>query len=85
MPSSMLFPDSRGDASVPSRIQQNTRNFSNMVGLFCMQLLEPDRLFDVEVVEAFFLNDAGDYLELEFGPHGQHLMLLLSGRRNAIK
>ena len=38
-----------------------------------------------KVVEAFFLNDKEQYLELEFGPHGQHLMLLLNGNRNAIK
>jgi len=43
------------------------------------------KLWDYEVVEAFFLNDADDYLELEFGPHGQHLMLILNGNRNAIK
>jgi len=43
------------------------------------------KLWEYEVVEAFFLNDNEDYLELEFGPHGQHLMLLLHGNRNAIK
>ena len=43
------------------------------------------KLWDYEVVEAFFLNDANLYLELEFGPHGQHLALLLNGRRNAVK
>jgi len=43
------------------------------------------KLWDYEVVECFLLNDADEYLELEFGPHGQHLMLLLSGTRNAIK
>jgi hypothetical protein len=43
------------------------------------------KLWDYEVVEAFFLNDAEEYLELEFGPHGQHLMLILNGNRNAIK
>jgi hypothetical protein len=37
------------------------------------------------VVEAFFLNQEDQYLELEFGPHGQHLMLLLQGAGNAIK
>ena len=38
------------------------------------------------MVEAFFLNkDSEKYIELEFGPHGQHLVLLLDGRRNAIK
>ncbi|XP_023341863.1 UPF0462 protein C4orf33 homolog isoform X4 [Eurytemora carolleeae] len=34
-------------------------------------------LWDYEVVELFFLNDAEEYLELEFGPHAQHLVLLL--------
>merc|ERR1711892_443987 len=43
------------------------------------------KLWEYEVVEAFFLNNDDQYLELEFGPHGQHLMLLLDGRRNAIK
>merc|ERR1719370_2255796 len=43
------------------------------------------KLWEYEVVEAFFLNDMEQYLELEFGPHGQHLMLLLNGNRNAIK
>ena len=42
-------------------------------------------LWEYEVVEAFFLNDQEQYLELEFGPHGQHLMLILNGNRNAIK
>ena len=43
------------------------------------------QLWEHEVVEAFFLNDKEQYLELEFGPHGQHLMLMLDGNRNAIK
>ena len=43
------------------------------------------KLWEYEVVETFFLNDADQYLELEFGPHGQHLSLLLNGNRNAIK
>lgn len=39
-------------------------------------------LWDYEVVEAFFLNDRTEqYLEVELCPHGQHLVLLLSGRR----
>ena len=38
------------------------------------------------MVEAFFLTTSTErYLELEFGPHGQHLVLLLDGRRNAIR
>ena len=43
------------------------------------------KLWEYEVVEAFFLNDKEQYLELEFGPHGQQLMLILNGNRNAIK
>ncbi len=35
----------------------------------------------IKVVEAFFLNDAGQYLELEFGPYGHYLVLLLGGVR----
>ncbi|XP_023341859.1 UPF0462 protein C4orf33 homolog isoform X2 [Eurytemora carolleeae] len=42
-------------------------------------------LWDYEVVELFFLNDAEEYLELEFGPHAQHLVLLLKGTRNIVK
>ena len=42
-------------------------------------------LWDYEVVEAFFLNSEDRYLEVEFGPHGQHIALLLDGRRNAVK
>jgi len=38
-------------------------------------------LWDYEVVEAFFLNDKDQYLEVELGPHGHHLTLLLNGRR----
>ncbi|XP_042870370.1 uncharacterized protein LOC122252138 isoform X3 [Penaeus japonicus] len=42
-------------------------------------------LWDYEVVEMFFLNDNDEYLEVELGPWGQHLLLLLKGERNAIK
>ncbi|XP_072644495.1 UPF0462 protein C4orf33 homolog isoform X2 [Canis lupus baileyi] len=45
-----------------------------------------NELWDYEVVEAFFLNDiTKQYLEVELCPHGQHLVLLLSGRRNVWK
>ena len=38
------------------------------------------QLWDYEVVELFFLNsESKRYLEVEFGPHGQHLVLLLNG------
>jgi len=44
------------------------------------------KLWEYEVVEAFFLSkDSEKYIELEFGPHGQHQVLLLDGRRNTIK
>ncbi|KAK3576856.1 hypothetical protein CHS0354_012911 [Potamilus streckersoni] len=43
------------------------------------------QLWDYEVVEAFFLADDGKYLELEFCPHGQHLVLLLNGKRKILK
>ena len=40
----------------------------------------------LQVVEAFFLNSVtSQYLEVEFGPHGHYLALLLDGKRNAIK
>lgn len=44
-----------------------------------------NKLWDYEVVEAFFLGGEEKYLEVEFSPHGQHLLLFLSGRKNAIK
>ncbi|KAM5191502.1 UPF0462 protein C4orf33 homolog [Mantella aurantiaca] len=41
-------------------------------------------LWDYEVVESFFLNSqTTQYLEVELCPHGQHLVLLLSGVGNA--
>ncbi|XP_077333031.1 UPF0462 protein C4orf33 homolog [Lithobates pipiens] len=41
-------------------------------------------LWDYEVVESFFLNSqTTQYLEVELCPHGQHLVLLLSGIGNA--
>ncbi|KAK3853212.1 hypothetical protein Pcinc_040234, partial [Petrolisthes cinctipes] len=42
-------------------------------------------LWDYEVVEMFFLNDNEEYLEVELGPWGEHLLLLLKGQRNTIK
>jgi len=44
-----------------------------------------NKLWNYEVVEAFFLADDEKYLEVELCPHGQHLNLLLDGTRNAIK
>ena len=44
------------------------------------------RLWDYEVVEIFFLSSKDNmYLEVEFGPHGHHLGLLLNGRQKCIK
>eukprot|EP00795_Rhopilema_esculentum_P000217 gene217-9853_t len=43
------------------------------------------QLWDYEVVEAFFLGKDDRYLEVELCPHGQHLVLLLNGRRKMIK
>ncbi|KAM7009270.1 UPF0462 protein C4orf33 homolog [Tautogolabrus adspersus] len=41
-------------------------------------------LWDYEVVESFFLDSSTEnYLEVELCPHGQHLILLLSGVRQA--
>ncbi|XP_068961471.1 UPF0462 protein C4orf33 homolog isoform X2 [Petaurus breviceps papuanus] len=43
-------------------------------------------LWDYEVVEAFFLNDKTQhYIEVELCPHGQHLVILLFGRRKSWK
>ena len=43
-------------------------------------------LWDYEVVEAFFLcSKTQQYLEIEVGPHGHHLVLLLKGRKKIIK
>ncbi|CAG0925517.1 unnamed protein product [Notodromas monacha] len=41
-------------------------------------------LWDYEVVEAFFLAPDNKYIEIEVGPLGHHLILLLNGERNAI-
>ena len=43
-------------------------------------------LWDYEVVEAFFLSsETNQYLEVELGPHGHHLVLFLNGKKNIIK
>ncbi|XP_072040486.1 UPF0462 protein C4orf33 homolog isoform X1 [Amphiura filiformis] len=45
-------------------------------------------LWEYEVVEAFFLGENDKYLEVEFCPHGQHIVLMLNvvnGVRNTIK
>lgn len=38
-------------------------------------------LWEYEAVELFILGVAGNYLEVELGPHGHHLVLQLKGRR----
>eukprot|EP00118_Oscarella_pearsei_P026158 m.309512 g.309512 ORF g.309512 m.309512 type:complete len:194 (+) comp46735_c0_seq1:83-664(+) len=43
------------------------------------------KLWDFEVVEAFFLGENEQYLEIELCPHGQFLALMLKGRRNIVK
>jgi hypothetical protein len=47
---------------------------------------ECPRLWDFQVVELFLLGDDGDrYLELEFGPHGHYLALMLHGERRCVR
>ena len=40
-----------------------------------------DKLWNYEVVELFLVAHDGQYLELEFGPHGHYLMLWLTSPR----
>ena len=43
------------------------------------------QLYNYEVAETFFLcKNTSQYVELEFGAHGEHLVLFLNGRRNDI-
>ena len=42
-----------------------------------------DGLWAFEVVEFFLVGPEETYLEVEIGPHGHHLVLLLRGRRQA--
>lgn len=44
-----------------------------------------DTLWEYEVVELFLLGADDRYLEVELGPHGHHLVLALSGRRNVVE
>ena len=41
-------------------------------------------LWDYEVVEVFLLGEGERYTEIELGPHGHHLVLMLEGERNAV-
>ncbi len=43
-----------------------------------------DGLWAFEVVELFVLGTGRRYLEVEMGPHGHYLVLLLEGKRNVI-
>ena len=42
-------------------------------------------LWDFEVVELFLVGADGTYSELEFGPHGHHLVLTLAGPREIVR
>lgn len=42
-------------------------------------------LWEYEVVELFLVGEGGHYLEIELGPHGHYLLLLLSGVRQIKK
>ncbi|CAG2180326.1 unnamed protein product, partial [Oppiella nova] len=44
-----------------------------------------DKLWDWEVVEVFFLGSDDRYLETEFAPKGQYLLLQLHGAGNVTK
>ena len=44
-----------------------------------------DRLWEYEVVELFLLAADGRYLEIEMGPHGHYLVLLMKGVRDLDK
>lgn len=43
-----------------------------------------EQLWDHEVVELMLLGADDHYLEIELGPHGHYLLLLLEGRRNVV-
>lgn len=44
-----------------------------------------DKLWEYEVVEVFLLGSDDQYLEIEFAPKGQYLLLQLHGYRNVVK
>lgn len=44
-----------------------------------------DGLWNHEVVELFLANEKGEYLELEFGPHGHYLGLGFAGVRQLVQ
>ena len=59
---------------------------NNIMQFFCTIIGAYYRLWDYEVVEIFFLSSKDNmYLEVEFGPHGHHLGLLLKSRQKCIK
>jgi len=43
-----------------------------------------EALWEHEAIEVFLLGSDENYLEIEMGPHGHHLALVLRGRRHAI-
>ncbi len=43
-----------------------------------------DRLWEHEVVELFLVGRDGRYVEVEVGPYGHHLVLVLDGVRNVV-
>jgi len=44
-----------------------------------------DGLWEYEVVELFLVGEGERYLEIELGPHGHYLGLLLDGRRRIVR
>ncbi|KAI9563048.1 hypothetical protein GHT06_010505 [Daphnia sinensis] len=42
-------------------------------------------LWDFEVIELFLANDENQYVEIELGPWGQHIVLLLNGVHKTIR
>jgi hypothetical protein len=44
-----------------------------------------EALWNYEVVEIFLVGARERYLEVELGPHGHHLGLVLAGRRNVVE
>lgn len=42
-------------------------------------------LWEYEVLELFLLGEDGHYTELEFGPYGHYLVLLLKGERQVLR
>jgi hypothetical protein len=43
------------------------------------------KLWQHEVVEIFLVGEHENYVEIELGPHGHHLVLMLEGRRRIVE